>query len=88
MMAHLYPGFNRPSPARRRLFIWLALGGFLLGVACCALVLSQEPKSDLESTREEKAMAIAVSSLVSVSEIRPVTGKRTTAVETATFGMG
>ncbi len=88
MMTHLYPVFNRPSPARRRLFIWVALGGILLGVVLCALDLSQEPKSDLESTREEKDMAIAVSSLVSVSEIRPVTSKKTTAVETATFGMG
>ena len=64
MMAHLHPAFNRPSPARRRRFIWLALGGILLGVVRCALDLSQEPKSDLESTREEKDMAIAVSSLV------------------------
>jgi hypothetical protein len=87
-MSHLHPAFNRPSPARRRLFIWLVLGGFLLGLACCAQDPSHDPKSELESTREEKAMASAVSSLVSVSDIRPVTSKRTTAFETATFGMG
>jgi hypothetical protein len=87
-MSHLHPTFNRPSPARRRPFLWLVLGGFLLGVVCAALALVGDSKNDHETTRKEKAMATAVSSLESISERRSVPGKGPIAFDTATFGMG
>jgi hypothetical protein len=83
-----HAGADATRQARRKLLIWLAVIGFILGTAICGFSPKDRNNEGISSGKEKNTMAVTSNSVMTAAETRPVYEAIPAAMETATFAMG